>query len=574
MKKLTTISVALVIATNAFSQTTPYEKSNGKETATYFEAIALCKQFDKVSPQIAMKEMGPTDAGYPLHLLLVSNDGVADPTIWHSKGKVVILINNGIHPGEPDGTDASLLLLRDIAQKKIKLPDNVALAVIPVYNIGGCLNRGSYSRANQNGPNSYGFRGNAQNLDLNRDFTKADSYNARSFAQIFHFLQPDILIDNHVSDGADYQHVFTLLTTQYNKLGAPLGDWLRKSFEPALYKDMDKRGWKVFPYVNFDSYDLSQGMTQFFEAPRYSSGYAALFQTIGFVPETHMLKPYTERVKSTFDFMLSVIDQSAAMGEQLKQKRKAAKEAMMNATQWPLSWTLQKSTHDTVTFLGYERDTIISAVTGLPTMQYNHQRPFTQTVKFHSYFEPSKWAKAPKYYVLQQGWNQAIDRLKENQVQMRRLTKDTILEVTVYRIEEFKTSTRVFEKHYRQTEVKTSSQVQKMQLLAGDYLIPVQQPAKRYLIEMLEPHGEDGFFAWNYFDAVLQQKEGYSNYRWETVAAAWLQANPKLQQQLDEKKKADPAFAKNSNAILNWVYKNSPYYEPVHMRHPVFRIEN
>ena len=156
---------------------------------------------------------------------------------------------------------------------------------------------------------------------------------------------------------------------------------------------------------------------------------------------------------------------------------------------------------------------------------------------------------------------------------MQPLLRDTTISVTVYRIEEHKTSPRSFEKHYRQTDIKTSQSTQRLFFRKGDLLIPLQQPGKRYLLEMLEPTGEDGFFAWNYFDAILQQKEGYSNYRWETVAEEWLTANPMLRQQLEEKKKADPAFATNSNAILNWVYKNSPYYEPSHMRHPVFRIE-
>ena len=198
-----------------------------------------------------MKERGSTDAGYPLHLVLVSNDGKFDPEVWHKQTKVVILINNGIHPGEPDGIDASMMLVRDIVNNKIKLPDNVVLAIIPVYNIGGCLNRNSYSRANQNGPVSYGFRGNAQNLDLNRDFTKYDTKNARSFATIFHYLNPDIQIDNHVSDGADYQYTMTLLTTQYDKLGADLGYWLKDKFEPQLYKGMSEKKWEMTPYVNF-----------------------------------------------------------------------------------------------------------------------------------------------------------------------------------------------------------------------------------------------------------------------------------------------------------------------------------
>ena len=218
-----------------------FEKTNGKETATYFEAIDWFKQLDQESPLVVVKQMGGTDAGYPLHLVLVSNDAKFDVAKWHREKKVVILINNGIHPGEPDGIDASMMLVRDIVTKKIKLPGNVALAFIPVYNIGGCLNRGSFSRVNQNGPLEYGFRGNSQNLDLNRDFTKCDSKEARSFTEIFHLLDPDILVDNHVSDGADYQHTMTLITTQYDKLGPGLGKWLKQSFEPALYKSMAEK---------------------------------------------------------------------------------------------------------------------------------------------------------------------------------------------------------------------------------------------------------------------------------------------------------------------------------------------
>lgn len=574
MKLFATLFIICYLCSPALAQNTPFEKSKGAESASYFEAIAFYQQLDKASPKVLVKEMGLTDAGYPLHLVLVSNDGIFDPINWHSKGKAVIMVNNGIHPGEPDGIDASMMLVRDILTGTTKLPDNVCLGIIPVYNIGGSLNRGSFSRANQNGPKEYGFRGNAQNLDLNRDFTKADSYNARSFAKAFHFLNPDVLIDNHVSDGADFQHVFTLLTSQYDKLGTPLGNWLRKSFEPSLYKSMDDKGWKIFPYVNFDSYDLSRGMTQFYDPPRYSSGYAALFQTIGFVPETHMLKPYTQRVRSTYDFMKTVMEQSSAMAPELKAQRKQALQQVLDAKQWPLAWSPAREKFDSLTFLGYARDTVISEVTGLPLMQYNRNKPFTGGVKFYSHFQPAKQVSTPAYYAIQQGWHDVIDRLKENNVQMRRLSKDSTLTVTAYRIEEYKTSQRNYEKHYRQTELKVKANTQSIKLLKGDYIIPVQQSAKRYLLEVLEPTGDDAFFSWNYFDAILQQKEGYSDYRWEQVAAQWLKQNPALKAELEEKKKADSAFAKNSSAILNWVYKNSPYYEPSHMRYPVFRIEH
>jgi len=184
----------------------------------------------------------------------------------------VILINNGIHPGEPDGVDASMLLLRDLVQRKVSLPDNVALAVIPLYNIGGALNRSPFSRVNQNGPESYGFRGNAQNLDLNRDFTKNDSRNARSFVRIFHWVNPDLQIDNHVSEGADYQYTMTLLPSQWNKLGGGLGTFLHDVFQPALFAGMEKKGWPMTPYVNFEEGNPSRGWDAFYDEPRYSTG--------------------------------------------------------------------------------------------------------------------------------------------------------------------------------------------------------------------------------------------------------------------------------------------------------------
>ncbi|HPH85127.1 MAG TPA: M14 family zinc carboxypeptidase [Ferruginibacter sp.] len=199
--------------TVAMAQLSPFEQSNGMASATYAEAIGWYKALDLETSKLTVKEMGTTDAGYPLHLVLISQDGKTDPAQWHHQQKTVILINNGIHAGEPDGIDASMMLARDLINGKVSLPPNVAVAIIPVYNIGGSLNRNSHSRVNQNGPVEYGFRGNSQNLDLNRDFTKSDSRESRSFAQIFHLLNPDIFIDNHVSDGADYQHTMTLITT-------------------------------------------------------------------------------------------------------------------------------------------------------------------------------------------------------------------------------------------------------------------------------------------------------------------------------------------------------------------------
>ncbi len=236
-KFLPQLILFLSISITSLSQTitTKFESSGGKESPPYPEIIDWWKKLDARSGKVKMLTMGMTDAGYPLHLIVVSNNGDYNFSNIRKNNKRIILINNGIHPGEPDGIDASMLMVRDIVANKYKIPDNIILAIIPVYNIGGCLNRSVNYRIDQNGPIEKGFRGNSQNLDLNRDFIKCDSKDARAFAEIFHLADPDVFVDNHVSNGADYQHVMTLLTSQHNKLGGVMGEFLNKQFEPALY---------------------------------------------------------------------------------------------------------------------------------------------------------------------------------------------------------------------------------------------------------------------------------------------------------------------------------------------------
>jgi hypothetical protein len=572
MKNIFIIATILCLQYPCNAQLCRFEKTDGKESATYFEAIDWYKNLCKSSRRITVKEMGPSDAGYPLHLVLVSNDGKFDAAQWHKQNKAVILINNGIHPGEPDGIDASMLLVRDIILKKINLPDNVALAFIPVYNIGGCLNRNSFSRVNQNGPVEYGFRGNAQNLDLNRDFTKSDSREARSFAQIFHWLDPDILIDNHVSDGADYQHTMTLLTTQYDKLGYGLGNWLKTNFEPQLYKGMAEKKWEMVPYVNFEGADFDKGMDMFYDPPRYSSGYAALFQTIAFVPETHMLKPYKDRVLSTYALMQTMIEKAGINATELITQRNKAKNEVLKARSFPLTWTNDTVQFSTITFKGYEQAFKTSDATGLQRMYYDHNKPFIKQVKFFDVFKPSNFINTPQAYIIPQGWSAVVDLLKLNNVTVKQLSNDSMIEVEAYHIDDYKSLARPYEKHHKNSGVKVSVMKQKIKFLKGAYIIPMNQPANRFIIEMLEPTGDDSYFAWNFFDAILQQKEGYSDYRWEDVAADYLSKNPDLKKKLEDKKAADPKFATNGPAQLDFIYKNSPYYEPGHNRYPVYRL--
>ena len=568
----TTWFLAITFGANAQFVTT-FEKTNGKQTVTYFECIDYYKQLAKTFPTLKILTGDTTDAGYPLHVVLFSADKNFSISSWHQQHKVVVLVNNGIHPGEPDGIDASMMLLRDLAQGKLKMPGNVILAVIPIYNIGGSLNRNSFSRVNQNGPDSYGFRGNAENLDLNRDFIKADSKNAFAFEKIFHLLNPDIFIDNHVSDGADYQHTMTMLTTQHNKLGGEIGDFLHDIFEPALYKGMQEKNWNMCTYVNFEESSLKNGWDAFYDPPRYSSGYASLFETIAFVPETHMLKPYADRVKSTYAFMQTIIEEASIFANDILSKRKASLEAVKHQSGFTLSWKTDSSKYDNINFKGYDTSMTISAVTGLPRYYYDHSKPFEKQIKFYNYFTSSISVQKPKAYIIPHGWHDVIDRLKLNGAEIHQLKKDTTINVKYYKVEDYKSMSRAYEKHHRNYDVQLSTHVDSIHFLKGDYIIYTGQDADRYMVETLEPLGDDSFFSWNFFDAILQRKEYYSDYRWEDIAADYLNQHPEVRNQLEEKKKTDSAFAASAQQQLYFVYTHSPYSEPGYMRIPVFRIK-
>jgi hypothetical protein len=518
-----------------------------------------------------MQEMGTTDAGYPLHLVMVSLDKDFNPASLKKKNKNIILVNNGIHPGEPDGIDASMLLVREITEGKYKIPSSVALAIIPVYNIGGALNRNTNYRIDQNGPVEKGFRGNAQNLDLNRDFIKMDTRNAFAFAKIFHYLDPDVFVDNHVSNGADYQHVMTLIASQHNKLGGAMGEFLNKTFEPALYSLMQKKNFPLIPYVNHFGESPQNGWPEFWDSPRYSSGYASLFNSFAFVPETHMLKPYKQRVEATKALMESFIEFTALHGKQINQLRLQNKKQQQLQTSFPLRWKLDRSKSKEITYKGYESNKKMSEVSGLQRLYYDRNKPYEIKIPFYNFYIDTLSVTAPKAYIIPQGWWKVIERLQANNVKMQVLVKDTVLEVEAYKITSYQSSPRPFEGHHMNTNVQVENKTVQQLFRKGDYLVPMNQPANRFIVEVLEPQAEDSYFTWNFFDPILGQKEGFSDYVFEETAAALLKSNPQLKTKLEERKASDTTFAKNARAQLNFVFQNSPYYEPAHMQYPVYR---
>lgn len=555
---------------------TVFENTGGLETATYAEGIDWWTKLEDASPFVRMETFGETDAGLPLHLIIINGKRNFSRENILESSQLICLVNNGIHPGEPDGIDASMLFARDLVsdpdfEEKHK---DVVVLIIPFYNVGGALNRSCCSRANQNGPKSYGFRGNARNLDLNRDFIKCDSKNAKSFNELFSSWDPDIYLETHVSNGADYPYTMTFLTSQADKLGFGLGEYVRNDLSDYMYKAMQDEGDEMIPYVNLFGDSPDAGYTCFYDSPRYSTGYAALHLSIGLLTETHMLKPFKQRVESTHRFMHHLMNHLTESSQKIQALRKAAHTEILNLGEFAIDWELDSSRSTSLPFKGYEAYYDTSNVTQKPQLFYNQNKTWEKEIPFLNFMKPSNIIKAPHYYLMPTAWNDVVELLRLNRVEMKLIERDTTLDVVAYEMLDFQTAKSPYEGHYLHDNCKTEKQYWNKTLQAGSYyLIDLNQKKKRFIFETLEPEAPDSYFNWNYFDEILQQKEWFSSYVFDAKAEEMLK-DPKIKKVYDEMMVKDPTFSESTMNQLYFLYRNSEHYERErHMIYPVFRIE-
>ncbi|MEM1218877.1 MAG: hypothetical protein AAGH79_08190 [Bacteroidota bacterium] len=566
------LSLTLQMVAQPTKLLTPFEKQ-ADYSASYEEVIDYYKLLDQTYPNGKLIEAGDTDIGLPLHTFIIDYDQKFTPEAAKAAEKIIILVNNGIHPGEPCGIDASMMVARNILGDPVSAEtyQDVVLVFIPVYNIGGALNRSPYSRVNQKGPAFYGFRGNAKNLDLNRDFVKCDSRNAQAFNRLFTAWSPEVFIDNHTSNGADYQHTLTLIATQKDKLIRTPGGYLEQFMLPGLYKGMQERGWDMCPYVYARS-TPDEGIAGFLDLPRYSTGYAALYQTIGFMPETHMLKPFADRVRSVEAFMYTVFEWSAKDRRFIQVVREKGLAEVQSSDSLAINWEIDPTKVDSFFFKGYTAAYKPSLITGQDRLYYDQDQPYTKNIPLYNTYRVTQKVSRPQGYIIPQAYREVLDRLRWNGVQMEQITQDTTIEVQQYYIESYKSPETPYENHYLHRNVEVSTVERSWNYRKGDWYIPLGTDQDMYIIHVLEPQAPDSYFAWNFFDGVLMRKEGFSSYVFEDLAWEFLQENPEVAQALEAKKAEDPEFAKNARAQLFFIYERSPYYEPTHNLYPVARI--
>lgn len=556
---------------------TDYEKSGFKQTPRYAETVAFCQRLAQASPAVEFTGFGYSPQGRTLPLLIVDADGDFTPRAARKHRKTVLLVEAGIHAGEIDGKDAGLMLIRDLViyQKHPELLQGVTLLFIPIFNVDGHERFGPYNRINQNGPEEMGWRVTAQNLNLNRDFLKADAPEMQAWLRLFNRWLPDLLVDCHVTDGADYQYVVTYGLEKAVNVARPLREFNRHILEPFLNRKMAADGFPMSPYVMFrDWRRLESGMRAGAASPRFSTGYGAVQNRTFFLIETHMLKDYQTRVTATYHLLRHFLELAHRYGRQLQEVNRKSDELTarkLTGHFLPLDLTASYKDSVMIDFLGVKFDRVPSDISGSDRIIYHSDQPKTYHIPYFNQVVPVDSVRLPYAYLIPREWRLEIERLSWHGVKMYRLLTDTSLTVSSYRFRDVHWQEQPFEGHHR-VRFEVQPVTEKRFYPQGTVVVPVNQRTNRVLAHLLEPKGPDSFVSWGFWDVIFERKEYAEAYVLEKLARRMLTENPALKREFEEKLAADSAFAASPHQRLYFFYRRSPYWDRQINRYPVGRL--
>jgi len=562
MKQIIQLLCVLV----SFSTLAQYD---GNTSPDYPTLIEIYKELALNNDEIELYEMGESDYGLPIYICIINGAGDSLASFNKARSGTTLLVNNAIHPGEPDGVNACLIWINDWIENGKKMKNLPVISIIPAYNVGGMMNRSGTSRANQNGPEEYGFRGNSQNLDLNRDFIKMDSKNMFTFAKIYQGLDPDVFLDAHVSNGADYQYVMTYIASVKERMSPALSELMHGEMIPWLEKTSSKRGFDLVPYVHTKGETPESGIQVFNDLPRYAMGYASLMNSISFTLETHMLKPFPERVQSTLVFIDATIEWMDKNKNEIEEARIKNGEWVATMDKHYYNYRLTED-QDSILFKGFESSKPVSEVTGLARLKYHQDRPYEKYIPYYNVYKAEDWVTVPDYFVIGRQCEDVIERLKANGIEMKELKADTVITTNCFRIISFENGTKPYEGHFLHNKIKREIFQKEVLVKQGDFWISTHQSGRRFLMSVLDPASPDSYFAWNFFDSYVQQKEYFSPYVFEEKALELLENDDVLREKFETKKASDTDFNDSPWDQLFFIYQHSEFYEPTHNFLPIY----
>lgn len=549
------------------------ETSAYRETGIYAESVEFARKLEKRSPWVRVQTIGTTPQGRDMILIVVSKDGAFTPESARKTGKAVVFIQNGIHSGEIAGKDASSMLLRDVVINKrfASWLDHTILLVLPVFNIDGHEKRSPYNRMNQNGPAEMGWRTTAQRINLNRDYLKADAPEMRAFLKTYTAWLPELLIDNHVTDGADYQYDLTLGVPTEQEIWPTVGDWSRR-FLTDVMAALERDGHVVARYAEpVDSADIRKGLEAGGAPPRFSTGYAAAQNRASILVETHSLKRYRTRVWAHYDLMRRAIDLVARDAKGLREACLAADRAVAGLAGKKLFVAGQSSKDsDPFVYRGLAARIAKSDVTGGEYPVYTAE-PQGIRLPLYQKLTPTLETVVPAAYAVPREWTAVLDLLALHGVRTEMLKADRRAIVETVRFQDVKWAERPYESRHRLT-FKTTVERESATLPRGIVMVPMDQRAARIAVNILEAEGPDSAVRWGLFDTIFEQKEYAEPYLLEPLARRMLESDQKLRAEYEERVKSDEKFAASPAARRQFLYEHSPYRDRDKDRYPVLRV--
>lgn len=558
------------------------ERTDYRETPRYDDTVAYARRLDEASPLIRLSFFGKSGEGRELPLLVAARGDDFTPQAARRAGKAVVLIQACIHAGETDGKDAGLALLRDIAVTKTqeRLLERAVVLFIPIYNVDGHERRSPYNRINQNGPAEMGWRGNASNLNLNRDYTKADAPETRAWLRLWNEWQPDLFLDCHVTDGADFRYTITYQFEQHQNVRPAVARWSREGFEGKILPAAEGYGaGNLFsPYMVFrDNRDPAKGIDSFIASPRFATGYVPVLRNRpALLIETHMLKEYRPRVRGTYDILRAALEEANRDPEGLMRVGREADEATVREgkTYDParkVALSVELTDRPTQKLLkGYEYRTELSDVSGAVRVVWG-TKPLDLTVPYYAEARPAREVAPPLYYVVPPQWTGAVEVLRAHGLRMQRLSAPLTVEVESYRFREVRWAPSSFEGR-RIVSYKTEPVRERRTYAAGSVVVPLAQPSARVALQLLEPDAPDSLAAWGFFDPVFEQKEYGEDYVLEKLAREMLAKDADLRREFEARVATDPKFAASASERLRFFYERSPYWDPLLNLYPVGRV--
>ena len=562
--------------------TTPAEAAKFRTTPSYADTLAYLKRLEQAAPGVIhLQTFGTTPEGRPMTVAIASGDGTFDPAAARKAGKPVVLVQAGIHPGEIEGKDAGLILLRDIAitHKYPHLLDHLVLVYIPVFSVDGHENSTPYNRINQNGPASMGFRGQSQYLNLNRDYIKADTPEMLAWLKLWQTWLPDFLIDVHTTDGADYQYDLTWYTEDPHKLDPAISTWQHDAIVNHAMPAYEKRGHLASIYLEFkDGRDPRKGIENFGSGPRFSTGYAALQNRPALLIETHMLKTYENRVQATIDLvelMLEQINQHPAALLAATAKADADVVARAHDVQAIVPLTFKPDPTPTPFELkGYAFSLTHSDISNSDWIQYDPSKPKTYAIENWNGLLPDLSITPPAAYAIPAQWTAIIDKLDAHGIRYQRLDHAATIHAQRYQLAEPTWASQSFESHLMLRHFTLHTDSADVTLPAGSIIVPMDQREANVAINLLEPQAPDSLLHWGFLNAIFETKEYGEPRVLEKLARDMLAKDPALKAKFEKKLHDDPAFAADTEARLEFFFERSPWYAVQHVGdYPVLRLD-